>query len=289
MSSPNPHVFDATTATFGAEVVERSRSVPVVVDFWAPWCQPCRVLGPVLESAVAKLEGRVLLAKVDTDANYELAEQYGIQGIPAVKAFRDGRVVSEFTGVQPAQIVEAWLNGLLPSEHDEVLTHARRALADDRVDEAEALLRRYLADHDDDSAALLELARIVAGHGSRDEALALLERIPSTSAEAEDAARERQLLDLLAAGRRVRSVDAAKSRAAQNPGDLEARFALAGAAWLSGRPELALDELLEIVRRDRSFREDGARRALIALFERLGHDHPAVGPALSKLGMILFS
>lgn len=282
-------IIDVTGATFEADVIERSRGVPVVVDFWASWCAPCLSLGPVLEAAVARLDGAVVLAKVDADASPELAARYNVQGIPAVKAFRDGRVVSEFVGAQPPQIVEAWLAALLPTEQEQVLAAARRALEEGRAEEAEAGLRRYVAQHPSDSAALLELARLVSGHGSRDEALALLDRIPSAAPEAEEAARERQLLDLLAAGRRVRSLDAARARAAQAPDDLEARFALAGAAWLSGRAELALSELLEIVRRDRAFRDDGARRALIALFERLGHDHPAVGQALSKLGNILFS
>jgi putative thioredoxin len=280
--------LDVGTGTFQEDVVERSRSVPVVVDFWADWCAPCRTLGPVLEAAVEKHAGRIVLVKVDADANPDLCEAYGISGIPAVKAFRDGRIVSEFTGAQPPAIVEAWIAGLLPTAQEEVLETARRLLREDRAGEADQLLRRHLESQPGDTAATLELARLVAVNGSQDEALALLDSIPSAAAEAEDAARERQLLDLLSAGRRVRSLDEAKALAAAAPGDLEARFALAGAAWLSGRPELAMEELLEVVGRDRAFRNDGARRALLALFERLGHDHAAVGPALRKLGMILF-
>ncbi len=283
------HSFDVTTATFEKDVLERSRTTPVVVDFWASWCGPCRTLGPVLEAAIEKHEGKIVLAKVDADQNPELCQAFGVSGIPAVKAFRGGRIVSEFTGAQPAPIVESWLAGLLPSKQETVLENARRAIREDRHAEAEQLLRGHLGGAPNDTAALLELARLVAQHGTREEALALLDRIPSAAPEAEEAARERQLIDLLAAGRRVRSLDEARARAASAPADLEARFSLAGAAWLSGRIDLALDELLEIVRRDRSFREDGARRALLALFERLGHDHPAVGPALNRLGNILFA
>jgi len=282
-------IIDVTVESFEKEVLERSKTMPVVVDFWAPWCGPCKTLGPMLEAAVGKLNGKVVLAKVNADENAEICDAFGVQGIPSVKAFRDGRVVSEFSGAQPAPIVEAWLAGLAPTALEELREAAKRALGEDRVEEAEQLLRKLVDEKPNDTAALLELARLVAANGSRDEALALLDRIPEAAPEGEEAQREKQLLDLLAAGRRVRSLDAAKAKLAESPNDLEARFSLAGAAWLSGRAEMAMDELLEIVKRDREFREDGARRALLALFERLGHDHPAVGPALSKLGMILFA
>lgn len=283
------HVIDATSQTFEADVIERSRTVPVVVDFWAAWCQPCLVLGPVLEQAVAARAGQVVLAKVDIDRSPELAEAFRVQSIPAVKAFRDGRIVSEFSGAQPAQVVTSWIDSLLPTAGEQALEAARRALQAGRDADAEGLLRAHLDGAPGDAAALLELARLVARQGRREEALALLDRIPEAAPEAEEARRERQLLDLLAAGRGARNLEAARALAGAQPDDLEARFALAGAAWLAGQPEQALDELLEIVRRDRSFRDDGARRALLALFERLGHDHPAVGPALSRLGNILFA
>ncbi len=280
---------EANGASFEREVLARSHTVPVVVDFWASWCGPCRTLGPILEDAVSRLAGKVALVKVDADQNPDLCAAYGVQSIPAVLAFRDGRVVAEFVGAQPRDIVEAWLRGLIPSDQDEVLEQARRDIAGGRRAEAETALKQFLATHPDDAAVLLELSRLAAARGDLDAARTLLSRIPDAALESEQAVRDKLLLDLLAAGGQVRSLDAARARALAAPDDLEARFALAGALWLSGRPEMALDELLEIVRRDRGFRQDGARRALLALFERLGHDHPAVGPALTKLGNILFT
>jgi len=276
--------IEITAETFPLDVLERSRTTPVVVDFWAAWCGPCRVLGPVLEEEVARLDGKVVLAKVDADREPELCETFRVQSIPAVKAFRDGRIVAEFVGAQPREVVRTWLAGLLPCAEEEVLAGARRAIDEGRTDDAERALREWLSRRPADPAALLALSRLVAARGDRDEALSLLAQIPSGSAEAEDAARERALIELVAAGPAARSGEERLGAA----GDLEARFALAGAAWVAGDVETALAALLEIVARDRSFRDDGARRALLALFDRLGRSHPSVSAAESKLAMILF-
>src|SRR3954466_14890303 len=153
-------VIDVTEQTFEAEVVERSKSVPGVVDFWAAWCGPCRMLGPVLEQAAAAREGDVVLAKLDTDANPELARAFRIQGIPAVKAFRDGRVVDEFVGAQPPANVERFFDGLVPSEADALV-----AAGD------EASLRRAVELEPTRADAAVPLARTLLARGDTDEAL----------------------------------------------------------------------------------------------------------------------
>ena len=139
-------VRDINAPEFPDAVVARSRTVPVVVDFWAPWCGPCRVLGPLLEREVAALGGRVEMVKVNTDQNPELAATFQIQGIPAVKAFVGGRVADEFVGAQSAEAVRAFLARLVPSEASVKLGQARVALGEDRADDAEALLRGVLDD-----------------------------------------------------------------------------------------------------------------------------------------------
>jgi putative thioredoxin len=163
--------MDVTEATFPTAVIERSKQVPVVVDFWAEWCAPCRQLGPVLERAVAERDGKVELVKVDTDSNQQLAQTFGIQGIPAVKAFKDGAVASEFVGVQPPQMIDRFLDALIPSEADGLVAQGD-----------EASLRRAVELEPTRADAAVPLARLLFARGDVDEAQQILSRVPGNFA-----------------------------------------------------------------------------------------------------------
>jgi putative thioredoxin len=163
--------MDVTDSTFESAVIERSRTVPVVVDFWAEWCGPCRQLGPVIERAVAERAGKVELAKIDVDANPRVARAFGIQSIPAVKAFRDGRVVAEFVGAQPPAAVNSFLDSLLPSEADALVAQGD-----------EESLRRAVQLEPSRADAAVPLARILLSRGDPDGALALVREVPGSFA-----------------------------------------------------------------------------------------------------------
>ena len=237
-----PNVFDVDEADFEQRVVERSRELPVVVDFWAEWCGPCKALGPALERAVAVRTGKVELAKLDVDANPGLSARFGIRGIPAVKAFKDGSVVSEFAGAAPPPEIERFLDGIVPSEADEL---AARAAAEGD----EAGLRRALELEPRNAEAKRALARILLRRGQAGEALELLE--PAAG-------------DFLADGL------AARARLAD---DEELRPAFE--AWDEGDHARTLELLQEALASEGDpERRDLLRRVLVGVFTELGADHP---------------
>jgi putative thioredoxin len=246
-------VIDVTDETFQQDVVERSREIPVVVDFWAEWCGPCRQLGPLIEREADAREGKVLLAKLDTDANQETARAYGIQGIPAVKAFRDGEVVDEFVGAQPAPVVERFFDKLVPSEADQL------ARADD-----EPSLRRALELEPGRADASLKLAKLLlANDGDREEAAKLLDRITG---------------DFQAEGlaARLRLEDAGEP-------DLSEAFR----ALDEGDRERALDLLIGALP-DADGAKDDIRRAVVAVLDELGVEDPLARDARRRLAAALY-
>jgi len=245
-------IFDATEATFEQDVIERSRSLPVVVDFWAAWCAPCRQLTPVLEQAVNERAGKLALAKVDTEAEPRLAAAFRIQGIPAVKAFRDGRIASEFTGAQPPAVVARFLDALLPSEADALVAAG-----------GEADLRRALQLEPARADAGVALAHILRERGERDDALAILAEFPGSFAAQGLAAR-------------IRLED-----------DEELRDAFA--ALDAGEQQRGLDTLIgAIAASQEPDRREDLRRAVVGVLDELGVEHPLARESRRKLASALY-
>jgi putative thioredoxin len=286
-------VKDVTTQSFMKDVIEESKRQPVLVDFWAEWCGPCKQLTPVLEKAVKGAKGKVKLAKMDIDKHPAIPGQMGIQSIPAVIAFVNGQPADGFLGALPegqvADFIARITKDKLGGEAQDFLKSAEEAMAAGNADEAIALYGEVLREEPGSVPALAGLARAHVETGALDQAKETLALVPEAKRNDAAVAAARSALEVAEQAQSVGPVGELEQKVAANPLDHQARFDLAVALNAAGKRQDAADHLLEIVKRDRKWNEDGARKQLVQFFEAWGPTDEATVNGRRKLSSILFS
>ena len=286
-------IKDGDAYSFAEDVIKASMTVPVIVDFWAPWCGPCKTLTPLLEKLVRQAAGRVRLVKIDIDRNQDLATQLRIQSVPTVYAFVGGRPVDAFVGAQPESKIRAFIERLTRgagSPVEEAVELAREALAAGKPAEAAELFGRALKQDARHPKALAGMIRARLAAGDLKSARSMIKGIPADLAGNPEIASAISAVDLVEHSRQAAGdIGELRRRVQAAPTDHRARYALATALFAKGLTEAAVDELMTIVRADRKWDDEAARKQLVRIFDALGHDHPLTVASRRRLSSLLFS
>lgn len=290
---PNP-IKDGTEATFMVDVIDASAEVPVIVDFWAPWCGPCKTLGPALEKAVTEAKGKVRLVKIDVDQNQAIAAQMRVQSIPAVFGFVNGQPVDGFLGAQSPAQIKAFVDRLVAMSGgnaglEEALAAAEEMLAEGAVADAAQTFAAILAEDEGNAAALAGLARSHLALGDTEKAEAVLNLAPKGKENDAAIAAVRAQIDLAEASADVGEVAELSAAVDRDPGDNQARYDLALALVGKGDNEGAIDALLDLFRRDREWNDGAAKTQLFKLFDSLGAKSEAAQKGRRRLSSMIFA
>ena len=290
MSQDTPYIFDVTTATFDQLVLDKSFDQPVLVDFWAEWCAPCKVLMPLLAQITESYQGELLLAKVNCDIEQDIVARFGIRSLPTVVLFKDGQPVDGFAGAQPESEIRKILEQhviMPPPAAVDPLQLAQSAFSESHFAEAEALLKQVLTEDNTNAAALILYARCLAERGELAEARTVLDAVKSDDHKADLAGARAQLTFLAEAASLPDAADL-KARLAQNPQDDEAAHQMAIHHLSRQQYDAALEGLLKLFIRNRSYADGLPHKTLLQVFDLLGNDHPLVTAYRRKLFAALY-
>ncbi|MGM0516638.1 MAG: thioredoxin [Pseudomonadota bacterium] len=272
--SDSEHVFSVSTPEFAEKVIDASRETPVLVDFWAEWCAPCRQLMPVLSQIVEEMDGQVKLAKINTEEEQELAAQVGVRSLPTVMLFVGGRPVDQFQGALPESQIREFIGRHVLSEIDKIRREAQQVRAAGALDQAMDLLREANRQEPGNVEVLLDLADLIAEQGDLDQAWEILEALPLDAATRDDVKEFKARIGMARSAQSGPPEDELRARIESDPKDMEAREALAAKLALRNDIEGALEQYYQMMLRDRSYNDDAGRQGMIDLFEMLGNEHP---------------
>ena len=281
------HVLDANAASFQTSVIDASHRVPVLVDFWAEWCGPCRALAPILTKLVEEYRGRFLLVKVDTDREQELARRFAIRSLPTVKLFKDGSVVDEFMGVHPESRIRALLERHVSRESDEARERAGALRRQGQLAQARALLEEARRADPENHRIVPDLMNVLIEQGELDATDELLRSLTANVQASDEVQKVRARLLFAQVAAEATAPEELPRLVESNPRDCQSRYQLGALHVVRGEYEAAMEQFIEVLRIDRSFRDDAGRRALLSVFEILGSDHPLVGRYRARLSSLL--
>lgn len=284
----SPNVFDVTLETFQEQVVDASNEVPVVLDVWADWCEPCKQLMPILEKLVAEYQGAFRLARLNADEQQQLAAHLGVRSLPTVKIVKEGKLVDEFNGALPEKQVRQVLDRHVEKPAEPVTVQARRLWDEDRLDEALALLTRANREDPDDMEVLVDIAQLKAETGDLEGAREIFDALPPEERMQSHAKQLAARLRFLEQAGNLPLEAELRKRLEADSSDLEAKYLLALQRVLKRDNGGAMELLLEVLQKDRTYRDGGARATLVELFDLLGNEDPDVKVYRRKLFTLLY-
>jgi putative thioredoxin len=279
--------FDVTEQNFASQVIEASHQQPVLVDFWATWCGPCQSLMPILEQLAQSYQGKFLLAKVEIDSQQALASQFGVRSVPTVKLVKDGQIVDEFTGALPEGQIRSFLDKHIAKESDQLMQQALVLYQQGDTETALAQMGQILQADADNLNNKIIYANILLREQHVDEAKKWLASLPAEANDNPQVQAMQAQLEFIHIVENAPDMASLQQQLANDPDNTEARYQLSAHAILQGQFEIAFEQLLEVVKRDRQYQDDAGRKALLKLFDLLGDQHELVSSYRRKLAMAL--